>query len=190
MRLSKLFLISTTIITLQGCVGAAIVGVVGGANVAGDNRSVGQQIDDQAIEFAAYDAINKIDILKEQTHIQITSVNGSVLIAGQVPSQQLKELAVGKISAVKNVKRIHNQLRISNVSSFSTRTNDTWLTSKVKTNLFQSDEVQATNIKVVTENGEVFLLGVIARSQADKAVDIARNVSGVNRVFKAFEYID
>ena len=190
MSLKKLCLLTTSIVLLQGCVGLAAVGIVGGANVAADNRTVGQQLDDQTIEIAIYNAINKNEVLADQTNIQVTSINGSVLVVGQAPSTHLKELAISTINSVKNIKRLHNQLRIANVTSTATKANDVLLTSKVKANLFKSDEVEAVKIKVVTENAEVFLMGLVERGQANKAVDIARNVSGVNRVYKAFEYID
>lgn len=117
------------------------------------------------------------------------SVNGSVLVIGQAPNTYLRDLAIKSINEVKQVVQLHNQIRISSTTSITTRSNDVWLTSKVKAALFGSDNIDATNIKVVTENGEVFLMGLITEAQANEAVEIARNVSGVNRVFKIFEYI-
>jgi osmotically-inducible protein OsmY len=85
--------------------------------------------------------------------------------------------------------RIHNQIRIGNLTSITTQTNDVWLTSKVKSALFSSDEVDGNTIKVITENAEVFLMGLVTKKEADTAINITRNISGVNRVFKAFEYL-
>jgi osmotically-inducible protein OsmY len=177
-------------ILLQGCVAAAVVGVVGGASVATDNRSLGNQIDDQKIEIDAQAKLSKSDALSDNTNLQVISVNGSVLVVGQAPNSYLRDQAIKAINEVNGVKQLHNQIRISNTTSFTTKTNDVWLTSKVKTSLFGTDKLDATNINVVTENGEVFLMGLVTKEQATSAVDIARNVGGVNRVFKIFEYVD
>ncbi|MFT5813020.1 MAG: osmotically-inducible protein OsmY [Psychroserpens sp.] len=179
----------TFAVLLQGCVAATVVGVVGAASVANDNRSLGNQIDDQKIEIDAHTKINKIDALSDNTNLQVISVNGSVLIIGQAPNSYLRDQAIKAINEIDGVKQLHNQIRISNTISFITKTNDVWLTSKVKTSLFDTDKLDATNIKVVTENGEVFLMGLVTKTQATIAVDITRNVGGVNRVFKIFEYV-
>lgn len=175
---------------LQGCVAAAVVGVVGGASVATDNRSLGNQIDDQKIEIDAHAKLAASDALNDNTNLQVVSVNGSVLVVGQAPNSYLRDQAIKILNNINGVKQLHNQIRVSNTTAFTTKTNDVWLTSKVKTALFGSDELDATNIKVVTENGEVFLMGLVTKTQANIAVDIARNVGGVNRVFKIFEYVE
>ena len=189
MKLTKLAITLSVVSVLQGCVAAAVVGVVGGATVAADKRSVGTQIDDQKIEFDAYAKLAKHKGISDNANLQITSVNGSVLIVGQSPNTFLTDEAIKIVRAVSGIAQIHNQIRIGNTTSIATKSNDVWLTSKVKTALFGSDHLEATNIKVVTENGEVFLMGLISKKEADVAVDIARNVSGVNRVIKVFEYI-
>lgn len=189
MMRKKLLITLASILLLQGCVAAAVVTIVGGASAATDERSIGTQLDDQKIEFEANAKLGKHQALADNTNIQVISVNGSVLVIGQVPNTYLRDLAIKSINEVKQVVQLHNQIRISNTTSITTRSNDVWLTSKVKAALFGSDNIDATNIKVVTENGEVFLMGLITQAQANEAVEIARNVSGVNRVFKIFEYI-
>lgn len=174
---------------LQGCTAVAVVAITTGATMATDRRSIGNQIDDQTIEVEAYNEITKNKALNDNTNLHISSVNGSVLIIGQAPSAYLKDQAIQIINNIKGVVRIHNQIRIGNVTSVTTQTNDVWLTSKVKTALFRSDEVNGKDIKVITENGEVFLMGIVSTKEADAAVNITRNISGVNRVFKAFEYL-
>jgi len=191
MKLNKLIsisLLATTLSLLQGCVAVAVVGVVGGASVASDNRSLGNQIDDQKIELVAHNELAKIKALKDNANLQVISVNGSVLIIGQTLNSYLRDQAVKTISGIDGIVQVHNQVRIGNTVSITTKTNDIWLTSKVKTALFASDKLNAANVKVVTENGEVFLMGIIKQENANIAVDIARNISGVNRVFKIFEY--
>ncbi|MGB1263302.1 MAG: BON domain-containing protein [Cognaticolwellia sp.] len=184
-------LISTVTLAalLQGCVAAAVVGVVGGASVATDNRSLGNQIDDQNIELNAHAKIADSKALNDNTNLHVYSVNGSVLVVGQAPNSYLRDQAIKAINEVNGVKQLHNQIRVSNTTAFTTKTNDAWLTSKVKTALFSHDKLDTTNIKVVTENAEVFLMGLVSEKQASIAVEVARNVGGVNRVFKIFEYI-
>jgi osmotically-inducible protein OsmY len=189
MRYKKLVVTLSAILLLQGCVAAAVVTIVGGASVATDERSVGTQMDDQKIEFEAYAKLSKQKALDDNTNLQVISVNGSVLVIGQAPNTYLRDLAIKSINEVDLIVQLHNQIRISNTTSITTKSNDVWLTSKVKTALFGSDKLDATNIKVVTENGEVFLMGLVTEAQADEAVNIARNVGGVNRVFKIFEFI-
>lgn len=185
----KLLITLGAVFLLQGCVAAALVTIVGGASAATDERSIGTQMDDQKIEFEAYAKLSDNKALGKNTNLQVISVNGSVLVIGQAPNTYLRDLAIKSISEVDQVIQLHNQIRISNTTSITTRSNDVWLTSKVKTALFGSEVLDATNIKVVTENGEVFLMGLISEAHANEAVNIARNVSGVNRVFKIFEYI-
>jgi len=185
----KLTALLLTLITLQGCAVATVVAITAGASMATDRRSIGNQIDDQSIELEAYNEITKNKSLSDNTNLQIISVNGSVLIVGQAPQTYLKDQAIKIINNINGVVRVHNQIRLSNITSVTTKTNDVWLTSKVKTALFSNDAVNGRNIKVITENGEVFLMGIVSQKEADVAVNITRNISGVNRVFKAFEYL-
>jgi len=189
MRFTKLLMTLSAVFLLQGCIAAAVVTIVGGASAATDERSIGTQLDDQKIEFEAYAKLSEHEALNDNANLQVISVNGSVLVIGQAPNTYLRDLAIKSINEVDLIIQLHNQIRISNTTSITTKSHDIWLTSKVKTALFGSDELDATNIKVVTENGEVFLMGLVTKTQASEAVNIARNVSGVNRVFKIFEYI-
>jgi len=189
MRLQSFALLLSTIAILQGCVAAAVVGVVSGATVANDNRSLGKQVDDQTIELIAHTRLSKVKGLSDNTNLQVVSVNGKVLIVGQAPNSFLKDQALKVLNEIEEIEQIHDQIRISNSVSITTKSNDIWLTSKVKTALFGDDNVDATNIKVVTENAEVFLMGLVTKKQGDAAVEVARNISGVNRVFKMFEYL-
>ena len=173
---------------LQGCAAVAVVAITTGASMATDRRSIGNQIDDQAIEVEAYNEITKSDSLDDNTNLHVISVNGSVLIIGQATNTSLRDQAVKIIHNIEGVVRVHNQIRIGNLTSIATQTNDVWLTSKVKSALFSSDEANSDAIKVITENAEVFLMGLVTKKEADIAVNIARNISGVNRVYKAFEY--
>jgi len=174
---------------LQGCAVATVVAVTAGATMVADRRSFSKQIDDQTIEFVAHNELNKQKALSKNTNLHIVSMNGTVLVVGQAPNSYLRDLAIKTIQDVPDIVTIHNQVRISSTTAITTQSNDIWLTSKVKSALLANGEVNAKDIKVVTENSEVFLLGLVTPKEAKIVVEITRNISGVSRVFKVFEYI-
>ena len=174
---------------LQGCAVATVVAVTAGATMVADRRSFSKQIDDQSIEFVAHNELNKQKALSKNTNLHIVSMNGTVLVFGQAPNSYLRDLAIKSIQDVPDIVTIHNQIRISSTTALTTKSNDIWLTSKVKSALLANGEVNAKDIKVVTENAEVFLLGLVTPEEAEIVVEIARNISGVSRVIKVFEYI-
>ena len=122
-------------------------------------------------------------------HISAVSVNGIVLLVGQVANEEMKNEANRAIESVAGIRKIHNQIRIGSNIGVTTQTHDSWLTSKVKAQLLTAKNISSNNIKVVTENAEVFLMGLVSDAEAEQAVNIARNVSGVERVIKVFEYL-
>ncbi len=178
-------LLSATL--LQGCAVAVIAGVGAGAASVNDRRTLGSQVDDQTIEVKAHASIAEQELLTEYTQVQVVSLNGTVLIVGQALEQGYKQQVYNIVKDIQGVRKIHNQVRVNKLSSISTRTHDSWLTTKVKTDLLASDNVDATAIKVVTEDSEVFLMGLVSTLEANQAVEIARNINGVSRVYKAFE---
>lgn len=189
MKQTKIALIIAAVITLQGCVAAAVVTVGTGVKVATDRRTVGNQIDDQTIVLNAYAKLKKHAEINDKTNIQLVSLNGKMLVVGQAPTEHLRDSVIKILTDIEGVNELYNQIRLTNTTSVLTKSHDVWLTSKVKVALLADDRVDGTNIKVVTENGEVFLMGLVTQQEADIAVNIARNISGVNRVIKAFEYI-
>jgi osmotically-inducible protein OsmY len=174
---------------LQGCAVATVVAVTAGATMVADRRSFSKQIDDQTIEFVAHNELNKQKALSKNTNLHIVSMNGTVLVVGQAPNSYLRDLAIKTIQDVPDIVTIHNQVRISSTTAITTQSNDIWLTSKVKSALLANSDVNAKDIKVVTENSEVFLLGLVTPKEAEIVVEIVRNISGVSRVIKVFEYI-
>ncbi len=174
---------------LQGCAVATVVAVTAGVTMVADRRSFSKQIDDQTIEFIAHNELAKQQALSNNTNLHVVSMNGTVLIVGQAPNSYLKELAIKTIQNIPDIVSIHNQIRISSITAVTTQSNDIWLTSKVKSALLANGEVHAKDIKVITENSEVFLLGLVTKEEAEIVVEITRNISGVSQVFKAFEYI-
>ena len=174
---------------LQGCAVATVVAVTAGATMVADRRSFSKQIDDQTIEFIAHNELAKQKALTKNTNLHVISMNGTVLVIGQAPNTYLRDLAIKTIQDVSDIVTIHNQIRIGSTISVTTKSNDIWLTSKVKSALLTNSEVNAKDVKVVTENAEVFLLGLVTKEEAHIVVEITRNISGVSRVYKAFEYI-
>ena len=187
MRIASILMLVSA---LQGCAVATVVAVTSGATMVADRRIFSKQIDDQSIEFTAHNELAKQKALTKNTNLHVISVNGSVLIIGQAPNTYLRDLAIKSIEDVPDIVVIHNQIRIGSNTAVSTKSNDIWLTSRIKSALLATNAVNAKDIKVVTENSEVFLLGLVTKEEANVVVEIARNINGVSRVYKAFEYIE
>ncbi len=154
-------------------------------------RTTGAVIEDQSIETKIIVNLKSIEPAFRQTNVDIISHNGVVLLTGQVPSEELKSRATQIASeASTKIKRIHNELEISGSSSFLTRSSDTWIATKVRTLMLTNSDVPSDQVRVITENGAVYLMGMIDQSQGDHAANLARNVSGVIRVVKVFEYLN
>jgi osmotically-inducible protein OsmY len=177
------------ILLLQGCAAAIVAGTAGAVSSANDRRTIGAQIDDNNVEIKGTLALKKIDRLAKHANVSLISVNGIVLMVGQVPNIEMKQQAQAALATTAAIRKVHNQLRITSNIGVTTKTYDTWLTSKVKTKLLTASDVNGNNIKVVTENGEVFLMGLVNQDEASKAVEIARHINGVKKVIKAFEYL-
>ena len=176
-------------VALSGCVplviGAAAVG--GTALVATDRRSVGAQTDDEAIELKIANVRNTR--WGDQVHINVTSYNGMVLLSGEAPDATVKS-AMDEIARTTNpVKRVYNEVEVRPATPLSERTNDTYITSKVKARFVEQTAFSATHVKVVTERGVVYLMGLVRKDEGDAAARIASTTSGVVRVVKLFEYI-
>lgn len=173
---------------LTACVPVVAGGAATGGLIAADRRSTGAYLEDQEIELKAEKAIN--DNLKENVHANVTSYNRRVLITGEVSNEANKAKAESVVRPIQNVNRINNQLVIGANSTISSRTNDTYITSKVKTKFISENKFAANLVKVVTENGTVFLMGMVTHKEGDDAAEIASTVSDVKKVVKDFEYID
>ncbi len=152
-------------------------------------RTTGRFIDDNTIETVALVNIRKADPGFEHARVSVIGFDGSVLIVGQVPSERLKRIAEETVNEVRSVKRIYNELEISGPISFIAASSDNWLTTKVITKMLNDESVPSGRIKVVTENGTVFLMGRVTREEADNAVEIVRTTYGIQKIVKVFEYI-
>lgn len=175
---------------LSGCAPLVVAGAGTAAVAAHDRRTLGAFIDDQTIELRAGAAIASDEALKRDSHINVTSVNGIVLLSGEAATSALRDQALAKVREVAGVRRVVNEIRIAPPSTVGARTHDAWLTTKVKTRLIHTEGIDSTRVKVVTENDAVYLLGLVTRREADVATTAASVVGGVARVVKLFEYID
>jgi len=175
---------------LTGCTGLFIAGAAGGAASSQDRRTLPTQLEDSNIEIKSMATLFKDDLLWKGTNIDVVSYNTLVLLVGQAPTATLKKRAERVVKKVPKIKKIYNQIRIAAPVSFFISRNDEYLTTKVKSTMLFTENFPSGKIKVVTENSEVFLLGLVTNTEADKAVEIARNINGVKKVIKVFELID
>ena len=174
--------------TLQGCAVLVVGAGVGAASAAHDRRTLGAQVDDKTAASRISVALSEVEALK-QANITVQVFNGTALLVGQAPNNELIQLAQQAASSVKNIKKLHNQIRLGKPISAGDGANDIWLASKVKTQLLADKRIDGLNIQIEVENGEVFLMGLVNQQEANIAVDIARNIQGVKQVVKAFEYL-
>lgn len=187
-RLTTSLSLLTMATLLSGCIGAVAVGAGAGTLMATDRRISEVYLADEAIEIRVSNAIGQQ--LGDKVHINATSYNRMLLLTGEVPDATTKEQAEKvAIANSSEVKRITNELQIAGLSSYTARSNDTYLTSKVKARFLDAARFSINHIKVVTENSSVYLLGIVTQAEADAAVEIARTTGGVQRVVRVFEII-
>ena len=153
-------------------------------------RTMAQQFEDESIETKARVNIHAADTAFDDAHLVIVSYNGYVLLAGQLSSEALKAKATEVVRKIHGVRRIYNELEIASPSSVMTRTSDSWITAKVKSWLLGRSDTEGTRVKVVTENGVVYLMGLVTREEAQRITDTAAGISGVQRVVRLFEFVN
>jgi osmotically-inducible protein OsmY len=175
--------------SLAACVPLIVAGAAGTALVVTDRRSAGAQLDDTAIETKLSGTI--AERYKDRAHVNATSFNGIVLLTGEVPDAAAKDDVAAMAQGIERVRSVHNELVVAPPSELSGRTNDTYLTSLVKSRFLEAtDKFSATHVKVVTERGVVYLMGLVRRAEGDAATQIAATTRGVARVIKVLEFID
>jgi osmotically-inducible protein OsmY len=181
-------LICLSLPALQGCVPAVATGIGAGALMIVDRRAGETYLADEAIEIRSLNRIS--EKFGDKVHVNVTSYNMKVLLTGEVPDEGIKAELEKAIAGVTNVKGVTNEVQIAGISSFSARSNDTYITSKVKARFIDANKFQVNHVKVVTEAGTVFLLGLVTRKEAEDAAEIARTTAGVKKVVRVFEYIE
>jgi osmotically-inducible protein OsmY len=188
MRVVSLLLLVLISGSLQGCFPVVAVGVGAGVMMAQDRRTADAYIDDQKIESKAARLIDKQ--VNSVMHANVTSFNYRVLISGEVPDESTKTEIDKIVSGIEKVRDVQNELAVTPTSSLASRSNDGLITSNVKLRFMNNKHFNADHIKVVTENGTVYLMGLVNHTEADAATEIASTTQGVRRVVRMFEYLD
>ncbi len=174
---------------LSGCIIAAVgAAAVVTVDVVHDRRTVGAYIDDSKIEIDTTQFILRDSDLRKNTHVNPTSLNGIVLLTGEAANTDQKARIERYVKSIDGVRQVVNEIRIAGKTAVFSRANDAWLTSKVKTQLFAKTKLDGNRVKVVSEYGNVYLMGIVSRDEAERATEITRNIGGVVRVVKVFEY--
>ena len=172
---------------LQGCAPLAVGAAAGGARVmAGDRRTTGIYIEDENIEWKALARIREV---VPAAHVNATSYNRKVLLTGEAPSDAEKKKVEDAVRAVPSVVDVTNEVQVAGASSLASRGSDSLITSNVKVRMVNNGKFSPNHVKVITEGGTVYLMGLVSQAEGDAAAEVARTTSGVTRVVKVFEYI-
>ena len=176
-----------TVLSLSGCVEMVVGGAVMGAVATADRRTLGAQTEDKSITVKAELRVPKV--AGQDAHVNIAAFNRKVLLTGEVPDAAAKATVEREVRAIEGVQGVENELEVAGPSSYTSRSSDALITTKVKASLVDMKTISATSFKVVTERGVVYLMGRVTQREGQLAGDIARGVSGVQKVIKIFEYI-
>lgn len=185
--LAAIALCCSVAVSLQGCVEMMVGGAVMGTLAATDRRTFGAQTEDKTIVLKGESRVSKL--VGGAGHVNVNSFNRRVLLTGEVRDAETKAAVEREVSAIENVAGIVNELEIAEASSFASRSNDTLITGKVKASFVDAKDLFANSIKVVTERGVVYLMGIVTENEGARAAEVARNVGGVQKVVKVFDYI-
>ena len=189
----KLIFISLIPLLLSGCATAVVgVGAAAGttATIAHDRRTTGTFIEDQAIELKAVKSFFFDKEINDSSHINVTSYNTVVLITGESPSEDIRNRIINIVRDIPKVTHLYDELTIAAPSSWTSRSSDSLITSKVKTKLLLLKNLDGTRVKVVTEKGVVYLMGILTRAESDDATRETQQTGGVQKVVKLFQYVD
>lgn len=182
-------LVVLSALLLQGCVAAVIGSATMATQAVSDPRSVGTLVDDGTLEARIANALGKDAQLKKEARVVVTAYQGQVLLTGQAPNQALSNRAKQIAMGIEGTKAVYNEIRLGQPVNLGTASADAWITTKVRSQLLASDQVKSTNVKVTTENGEVFLLGLVTAKEGQAAAQTASKVSGVKQVTTAFSLL-
>jgi osmotically-inducible protein OsmY len=188
----NILIIALSAVIINGCAGVVVGGAATGVAVVHDRRSAGTVIDDQGMNWKISKAIFDDTELSSPSHINVTVYNSVILLSGETPSEDLKIRANAIAARTSGNKKIYNELVIASPTSLTSRTNDTYITTKIKTAFLDIGGIEGfdvTRVKVVTENSVVYLMGLLTSQEADAVTDKARNISGVTKVIRLFEYL-
>ena len=186
-KLGQAVLCGALLSSLAGCVPLVVGGVVATGMASVDRRTLGAQMEDKSIALKAEVRVPKIT--GENAHVNINSYNRRVLLSGEVKDEAMKAAVEKEVQAIEGVQSVVNELEIAGPASYTSRSSDALITTKVKTSLVDMKTISAQSIKVVTERGTVFLMGRVTQREGQLAADVTRGVSGVAKVVKIFDYI-
>ena len=185
-KILGLIVLAFAVPVLQGCFSLAVTGVGAAAVMASDRRTTGTYIEDEAIEWKV---IGKVRERFAAAHVNATSFNRRVLLTGEAPVEEAKQQIGEAVRTIDNVREVTNELQVAGASSLASRGNDALISSNVKARMVNNGKFSPLHVKVVTEAGVVYLMGLVSPQEGDAAVEIARTTSGVSRVVKVFEYV-
>jgi osmotically-inducible protein OsmY len=185
--LAKAILAVALLSSLSGCVGLVIGGAVAGAAAGADRRTLGTQTDDKAIAVKA--EMKLPGLTGKYGHVNVNTYNRQVLLTGEVQDEAMKAMVEREVKAIAGVASVANELQITGPTTYTSRSNDSLITTKVKASLVDMKTISAHSFKVVTENGVVYLMGRVTQREGQVGADVARGVSGVSKVVKVFDYI-
>ena len=174
----------------QGCAPVIVAGGATAAVAANERRTLGSLVDDQSIEIKTRKALNDQPDFGDDVHINITSMNGIVLLTGETTTEDKRDRALTLIREIPGIRRIVSEVRVAEPRAFMYISNDSWITGKVKAKLLGTEGLPSSQIKVVTEYSVVYLMGLVTQKEGDIAAEAARTVGGIKRVVKLFEYLD
>ena len=189
-RIIRMWIVALAMFQLGGCAAVAVTGIAAGTSAVVDRRTTGTMVEDESIELKAVAALSADKDLNAQAHLNVTSFNTVVLVTGETPTEELRNRAIEIVRNLAKVSHVHNEITVAAPSALMSRSSDTVITSKVKTKMLADSSVQGVHVKVVTENGVVYLMGVVSRAEGERAGEIARQTGGVQKVVKLFEYTD
>lgn len=182
-----------SISVLSGCAAVAVgTAATTGVAVVHDRRTTGTIIEDQTIELKALKTLYGIDKIRINTHVNATSYNNILLLTGEAPTESLRNDISNRLRQISKVRKVHNEILVAAPSSLVSRSSDGLITSKAKVALFKLNSIKGfdpTRVKIVSENGVVYLLGLLKQNEIAPVVDTIRRVGGVQRVVKLFEII-
>ncbi|PXX99548.1 BON domain-containing protein [Halomonas sp. LBP4] len=183
-------LLLTLALGLAGC--TAVTGVTHPGTIDENyrERTLGTKVEDESIETKISHNLRRTDARLGDARINVDAYNGVVLLTGQAPSEELRQMATDIAGEVRNVREVHNELTVAANLPASQRLSDTWVNTRIRTNLASNESIDSGRIRVITENASVYLMGIVSRAEADRIVEAVSRIGGVQRIVKVFDYID
>lgn len=187
--MKKIILILMMACSLSGCLATALVSTAAiGGSILFDKRSMSTIMDDSHTTQTAQNLLYEDKYLRGRSHIRVTTFNHVTLLVGQAQTQELKQRAAQLVSMAPGIKRLYNEINVSGATSAIQRTNDSWLSAKVRSALLTNAGFKSSQLSIMTENSVVYLMGEVSHTLGNKAANIARRVTGVTKVVKVFQY--